>query len=59
MVHKYSDVALAKINKSIVELRRLFLVDDLVDSIKVRTPRGRSRLLGPQCAAGCGTVCLR
>lgn len=35
MVHKYSDLALAKINKSIGELRRLFLVEDLVDSIKV------------------------
>lgn len=36
MVHKYSDMVLAKLNKSIVELRRLFLVEDLVDSIKVR-----------------------
>lgn len=35
MVHKYSDLALAKFNKSIGELRRLFLVEDLVDSIKV------------------------
>uniref|UniRef100_A0A8C9Y5T6 Reticulon n=1 Tax=Sander lucioperca TaxID=283035 RepID=A0A8C9Y5T6_SANLU len=34
MVHKYSDLALAKINKTIGELRRLFLVEDLVDSIK-------------------------
>ncbi|XP_059215125.1 reticulon-1-A-like isoform X4 [Centropristis striata] len=34
VVHKYSDLALAKINKSIGELRRLFLVEDLVDSIK-------------------------
>ncbi|XP_029376321.1 reticulon-3-like isoform X4 [Echeneis naucrates] len=34
MVHKYSDMALAKINKTIGELRRLFLVEDLVDSIK-------------------------
>lgn len=34
MVHKYSDLALAKFNKGIGELRRLFLVDDLVDSIK-------------------------
>lgn len=51
VVHKYSDVALAKINKSIVELRRLFLVEDLVDSIKVSMPRGQSHLLGPQCAA--------
>lgn len=35
LVHKHSDVVLAKLNKSIVELRRLFLVEDLVDSIKV------------------------
>lgn len=35
MVHKYSDLALAKFNKGVGELRRLFLVDDLVDSIKV------------------------
>nr|XP_046258282.1 reticulon-4a isoform X2 [Scatophagus argus] len=34
MVHKYSDMVLAKLNKTIVELRRLFLVEDLVDSIK-------------------------
>ncbi|XP_026211422.1 reticulon-4 isoform X5 [Anabas testudineus] len=33
-VHKYSDVVLAKLNKIIVDLRRLFLVEDLVDSIK-------------------------
>ncbi|MEQ2231230.1 hypothetical protein ILYODFUR_037362 [Ilyodon furcidens] len=35
-VHKYSDVVLEKLNKTIEELRRLFLVEDLVDSIKVR-----------------------
>ncbi|XP_029927096.1 reticulon-4b isoform X2 [Myripristis murdjan] len=34
MVHKYSDMILTKLNKSIGELRRLFLVEDLVDSIK-------------------------
>uniref|UniRef100_A0A1A7WQ95 Reticulon n=2 Tax=Iconisemion striatum TaxID=60296 RepID=A0A1A7WQ95_9TELE len=34
VVHKYSDVALEKLNKTIGELRRLFLVEDLVDSIK-------------------------
>uniref|UniRef100_UPI0037E92AF7 reticulon-4a isoform X7 n=1 Tax=Semicossyphus pulcher TaxID=241346 RepID=UPI0037E92AF7 len=34
MVHKYSDMVLAKLNKIIGELRRLFLVEDLVDSIK-------------------------
>ncbi|XP_042288378.1 reticulon-1-like isoform X6 [Thunnus maccoyii] len=34
MVHKYSDMVLARLNKSIGELRRLFLVEDLVDSIK-------------------------
>lgn len=40
MVHKYSDVALSKLNKTIGELRRVFLVEDLVDSIKVRADRG-------------------
>ncbi|XP_034083273.1 LOW QUALITY PROTEIN: reticulon-1-like [Gymnodraco acuticeps] len=34
MVHKYSDLVLAKINKGICELRHLFLVEDLIDSIK-------------------------
>ncbi|XP_068182791.1 reticulon-4-like isoform X3 [Antennarius striatus] len=34
LVHKYSDVVLSKLNKTISELRRLFLVEDLVDSIK-------------------------
>ncbi|XP_068587927.1 reticulon-4-like isoform X4 [Cebidichthys violaceus] len=34
VVHKYSDLALAKLNKTICELRRLFLVEDLIDSIK-------------------------
>ncbi|KAM4599442.1 uncharacterized protein V3H82_004870 isoform 1-T1 [Fundulus diaphanus] len=34
MVHKYSDMVLEKLNRSIGELRRLFLVEDLVDSIK-------------------------
>ncbi|KAM9364664.1 LOW QUALITY PROTEIN: reticulon-4b [Pholidichthys leucotaenia] len=34
LVHKYSDAVLDKLNKTIVELRRLFLVEDLVDSIK-------------------------
>ncbi|XP_066517219.1 reticulon-4b isoform X3 [Hoplias malabaricus] len=34
VVHKYSDVALGRINSTIVELRRLFLVEDLVDSLK-------------------------
>ncbi|XP_067315034.1 reticulon-4a isoform X1 [Pseudorasbora parva] len=34
MVHKYSDTALVYINTVIKELRRLFLVEDLVDSLK-------------------------
>ncbi|KAG7462983.1 hypothetical protein MATL_G00190560 [Megalops atlanticus] len=34
MVHKYSDMALERLNVSIKELRRLFLVEDLVDSLK-------------------------
>lgn len=36
VVRKYSDVALGRINTAIKELRRLFLVEDLVDSLKVR-----------------------
>ncbi|XP_008428694.2 reticulon-4 isoform X2 [Poecilia reticulata] len=34
LVHKYSDGILQKLNWTIEELRRLFLVQDLVDSIK-------------------------
>ncbi|KAM4730044.1 LOW QUALITY PROTEIN: uncharacterized protein FYW61_010407 [Anableps anableps] len=34
VVHKYSDMVLEKLNRTIGELRRLFLVEDLVDSIK-------------------------
>lgn len=34
-VHKYSDAALSRINSVIIEMRRLFLVEDLVDSLKV------------------------
>lgn len=34
MVHKYSDSTLVHINTVIKELRRLFLVEDLVDSLK-------------------------
>ncbi|XP_041865730.1 reticulon-4a isoform X4 [Melanotaenia boesemani] len=34
LVHKYSDMILAKLNKTIGDLRRVFLVEDLVDSIK-------------------------
>ncbi|XP_007230182.1 reticulon-4b isoform X4 [Astyanax mexicanus] len=34
LVHKYSDIALGRINATMVELRRLFLVEDLVDSLK-------------------------
>ncbi|KAI1896974.1 hypothetical protein AGOR_G00100440 [Albula goreensis] len=32
--HKYSDMALAHVNCALKELRRLFLVEDLVDSLK-------------------------
>uniref|UniRef100_A0A672QYC7 Reticulon n=1 Tax=Sinocyclocheilus grahami TaxID=75366 RepID=A0A672QYC7_SINGR len=35
LVHKYGDTALAHFNSLIKELRRLFLVEDLVDSLKV------------------------
>jgi len=34
VVHNYSDVALARINKTVGDLRRLFLVEDLIDSLK-------------------------
>ncbi|XP_012679100.1 reticulon-4a isoform X2 [Clupea harengus] len=34
LVHKYSEVGLRHVNTGIKELRRLFLVEDLVDSIK-------------------------
>ncbi|XP_078260968.1 reticulon-1-A-like isoform X3 [Rhinoraja longicauda] len=34
LVHKYSDIGLGHVNQVITELRRLFLVQDLVDSLK-------------------------
>ncbi|XP_043551909.1 reticulon-1-A-like isoform X6 [Chiloscyllium plagiosum] len=34
LVQKYSDVGLSHINRVITELRRLFLVEDLIDSLK-------------------------
>ncbi|XP_061089219.1 reticulon-4-like isoform X6 [Conger conger] len=34
LVHKYSDLVLGRINYTLRELRRLFLVEDLVDSLK-------------------------
>lgn len=34
-VHKYSDCVLTRFNTTVTELRRLFLVEDLVDSLKV------------------------
>ncbi|XP_048457433.1 reticulon-3-like isoform X7 [Rhincodon typus] len=34
LVRKYSDIGLSYINRVITELRRLFLVEDLVDSLK-------------------------
>ncbi|MGH0132991.1 UNVERIFIED_CONTAM: hypothetical protein FKN15_059553 [Acipenser sinensis] len=36
VVHKYSDVALGHINCALKELRHLFLVEDLVDSLKAQ-----------------------
>ncbi|XP_012672474.1 reticulon-4-like isoform X3 [Clupea harengus] len=33
-VQKYSDLALGRMNSGLIELRRLFLVEDLVDSLK-------------------------
>ncbi|NXY90657.1 RTN4 protein, partial [Alcedo cyanopectus] len=35
LIHKYSNVVLGHVNGTVKELRRLFLVDDLVDSLKV------------------------
>ncbi|NXU82514.1 RTN4 protein, partial [Xiphorhynchus elegans] len=35
LIHKYSNVVLGHVNGTVRELRRLFLVDDLVDSLKV------------------------
>lgn len=35
LVQKYSNSVLGHVNCTIKELRRLFLVDDLVDSLKV------------------------
>ncbi|NXJ52671.1 RTN4 protein, partial [Spizaetus tyrannus] len=35
LIQKYSNVVLSHINGTVKELRRLFLVDDLVDSLKV------------------------
>ncbi|XP_036425664.1 reticulon-4a isoform X2 [Colossoma macropomum] len=34
VVHKYSELALGRFNATVKELRRLFLVEDLVDSLK-------------------------
>ena len=33
-VHEVADLTAAKLNASLIELRRLFLVEDLVDSVK-------------------------
>ncbi|XP_051507090.1 reticulon-4b isoform X3 [Myxocyprinus asiaticus] len=35
LVQKYSDMTLSRINNAMKELRRLFLVEDLVDSLKL------------------------
>lgn len=35
LIQKYSNVVLGHVNGTVKELRRLFLVDDLVDSLKV------------------------
>jgi len=34
VVHNYSDLALDRLNKTVAGLRRLFLVEDLIDSLK-------------------------
>lgn len=46
VVHKYSDLVLAKLNRSVAEVRRLFLVEDLVDSLKVSREHGLLGTLG-------------
>ena len=33
-VHEVADITAAKLNATLLELRRLFLVEDLVDSVK-------------------------
>ncbi|NWZ83258.1 RTN4 protein, partial [Poecile atricapillus] len=38
LIQKYSNVVLGHVNGTVRELRRLFLVDDLVDSLKVSLP---------------------
>lgn len=35
MVQRHSDVVLRRINGAVKELRRLFLVEDMIDSLKV------------------------
>lgn len=35
-VHEATDVIVKQINSTVTELKRLFLVEDLVDSVKVR-----------------------
>lgn len=45
LIQKYSNVVLGHINGTVKELRRLFLVDDLVDSLKVSLLQCRSSSL--------------
>lgn len=40
IVHKYNELALARFNCAVKELRRIFLVEDLVDSLKVSRRTG-------------------
>lgn len=42
LIQKYSNVVLGHLNGTVKELRRLFLVDDLVDSLKVSPAQPRS-----------------
>lgn len=44
MIQKYSDMGLMHVNTVIKELRRLFLVEDLVDSLKVCVYRSEEEM---------------
>ena len=37
-VHELADIIMTHVTSTIKELRRLFLVEDIVDSLKVRPP---------------------
>ncbi len=57
-VHKLADHVSEHVSSNIRELRRLFLIEDLVDSIKVRVWGGGMRACGERYAGG-GVVRVR